>query len=532
MPRKKSTKKEYTLERSPVVTMLGHVDHGKTSILDVIRGTKVQVSEEGGITQSVRAHKVKHTTKDGSDYFITFVDTPGHEAFSEMRSRGAKVTDIAVLVVACDDGVQPQTKEAIAFAKEEKVPIVVALNKIDIKGTDKAKVKRDLATEGVQVEELGGDVIIVETSAKKKRGISDLLDAILLTAEMHQIKKNKLKEGIGEAIVLESTLDKSLGAISLCLMKAGEVSVGDWVGWEDKCGRIRAIKDEFFNDLSQAFESDPCWFIGFNTLIPIGVKLTFFKNKQEAKSLDQVEEVEEEEPTIEETEDDEEEETLDEEVLSQLLEARQDEDIPQLNVIVKAESQGTLEVVKSELEKLSNKETKVNIIEAGTGDITNDDIIKAKEAHGIVLGFRSNLNKNNAKIAQQERVLVRNYQIIYELLDEVEDVMESFKEPEEVEVEVARAQVKKVFELSDGSKVAGCKVIKGTILKGYQCYVERPSVAKEDEKRIGDGKITSLKHGKEEVHEAPKGTECGIFIEPQVDVEKDDEIVCYKIEKE
>jgi translation initiation factor IF-2 len=533
MAKKKTTKKKYNLKRPPVVTMLGHVDHGKTSILDKIRGTKVQVGEAGGITQNVRAHQIEYKTKSGEEYKITFIDTPGHEAFSEMRSRGATVTDIVVLVVAVNDSVQPQTKEAIKYAQKAKVPIVVALNKVDLKGVNKSKVLRELSDQKVQVEKLGGDVIYIETSAKAGTGLDELLEAILLTAEINDLKTKKSKKGIAEAVVLESTTDKSLGAISLCLVKAGEIKVGTFLEQEGGCTKIRAIKDENFTSKESASESEPVWLTGFNEEVPIGETLYFYNDPKdiETKEVKCEPEVESEVETKVKTEGEEgeEEETLDEAILAQLLENNTDNEKPTLPIILKTDSQGTQEVVEKELNKLSTDDSEIRIVDANTGDISEDDIMKAKTTGGIVIGFKSKISKKNEKIARIEKVLVRNYEIIYELLEEVVDVLEGMKEPVEVEVEVARAKIKKVFELSNGLKVAGCKVTKGTIVKGYRCYVERPSLKKEN--RIGEGKIVSLKSKKDEVKEATKGAECGIIIEPQVEIEKDDEVVCFKIEK-
>lgn len=528
MPRKrKKTKKEYTLKRWPVVTMLGHVDHGKTSLLDAIRGTKVQECEAGGITQNVRTHQIEFKAKDNNKYKITFIDTPGHKAFTKMRSRGATVTDIVVLVVAADDGVQPQTKEAIKFTKKAKAPIIVALNKIDKKGINKAKVKRQLSQNGVQIEKLGGDVMCVETSAKEKKGLDELLESILLVGELSQLKKMKSPRGHAFAVVLESSVDKSLGPISLCLIKGGSVAVGDYVSWNSSCTRIRSIKGDNFCNLDQADESEAVWLVGFNTLIPVGVTLYMSEDLREEKKI-----IAPKKKKVIKKEDqitDEQEEEMDQETLSELLSIKkQDTAKPQLSIILKSESQGTLEVAINELEKLSTDEVDLKLIDSSIGEITEDDIQKAKDVNGIVIGFKSKIGNKTEKISRQEKILVKNYDIIYQLLEEASEVIASLKKPELKEVEVARAIVKKVFELSDKSKIAGCKVSKGTIVKGYKCYAQRPS---QKDERVGEGKIVSLKHRKEEVREAQKGTECGILIEPQIDIEKDDEIICFKKEK-
>jgi len=509
--------------KTPVVTMLGHVDHGKTSILDAIRGTKVQEGEVGGITQNVRAHSIEHKTKDEKIHKITFIDTPGHEAFSQMRSRGAKITDIVILVVAVDDGVQPQTKEAIKYALEAKVPIIVALNKIDIKGVDKAKVKRDLSSNGVQIEELGGDVLCIETSAKEKKGINELLDSIILISEMNEMYENQPTLGKGTGVILESTKDQSLGHISLCLIKTGEVKTADYVLCENQTQKVRTLKDEYFQDLPLAKAGDAIWIAGFCGEQKVGEIIHFFETEKEAKEAikEKIPAEINEEATLQEE--------ADPDILAQLLQASSsEEDKISLNVIVKSGNLGTLEVVEDELKKLSTDEIELNIYSSKVGEITKEDILEAKSIGGIVIGFKSKLSKQVTGIAKLEKVLAKNYEIIYELLDEVQDVIISMAEPKEIETEVARAVVKKVFKLSNGKIVGGCQVIKGNVLKGYSVFVERPSLT---EKRIGNGKIVVLKHNKQEVKEAQKGSDCGIMIEPQIELEVDDEIVCFKIEK-
>ncbi len=529
MARISKNKKEYIIKQPPVVTMLGHVDHGKTSILDAIRGTKVQSCEAGGITQSVRAHQITHKTKNNEEYKITFIDTPGHKAFSQMRSRGAKVTDIVVLVVAANDGVQPQTIEAIEFAHESKVPIIVALNKIDLKDTNKSKAIRELSDNGVQVEKLGGDIICIETSAKTQKGLDELLDAILLTAEINITKETKPTKGKAEAVVIESTTDKSLGIISFCLIKSGNINTRDFALWDNNQSRIRAFKDENFCNKKTASTSEPVWITGFDEEIPIGETIHFYEKAEDIKKENKDEKPKQKKEPKETTKENEDTEELDEDTLVKLLGENDKNDFTELKIILKSESQGTLEAAIKELKKLSTNEVKIKIINSSTGDISEDDIFKAKDSDGIVIGFKSYLPKKNAKIARIEKVLVRNYEIIYELLEEIAEVLESMKDPEEKEVEVARTKIKKVFELSDGTKIAGCEVINGTVVKGYQCFVERPSLKKDN--RLGESKIVSLRNKKEEVRESEKNTECGIQLDPEINIEKNDEIVCFKIEK-
>lgn len=506
-PKKSSAKieKKYDLKRTPVVAVLGHVDHGKTSLLDVIRGTNVQAGEAGGITQNVRAHHV-----DWKGHKVTFIDTPGHEAFTAMRARGASVTDIVLLVIAADDGIQPQTRESIKYAKEGKIPMVVAINKTDLPGVDPMKIERELLKENIQTEDLGGDVLTVKTSAKEKKGIDEVMDAIFLTAEIAELKPIEPKDGEAEGIVLESALKKSLGPISLVLVKSGQVKNRDYVAWEGSSSRIRGMKNEFFKDIEEGNQSDPIWILGLDSVLDTGVKLKFYEmpvTKTELKNIENEEVVEEEEIS-----------------LASLL-GNTNDDVKKLNVILKADVKGTLEVVQDELNKLSDDEVKVSVIEGSTGEITEKDITKAKDSRGIVIGFRVGMDDETKKIAKREKVIVMTYEIIYELIQDVESALSGMLEPTEEEVEISRARVKKVFKLTDGSIVGGCIVEKGLVLKGYKVYVLR------GDKRIGDSKIKSLRHGKEEIKEATIKTECGILLDPQIELEAKDIIVCFKVEK-
>ncbi len=520
-------KKDTTLARTPIIAVMGHVDHGKTSILDVIRNTNVQGGEEGGITQNTRAHQIEHNGQK-----ITFIDTPGHEAFSEMRSRGARVTDIVLLVVAADDGVQPQTLESIKFAKEAKVPMMVAINKMDLPGANPDKVKQELSQHDVLVEQFGGDVMTVEVSAVKKTGIDELLESILLQAEILELKKNKVAQGLAEAFVLESTLHEAKGPLSLILLKAGEIKVGDYVVYQGGCDKIRAIMDENFRSMENAQEGDPVWLIGVSDTLPTGEVLLFESDLKSGKALSDkfAEEPTEEIAMIEEVKEKSDEEGDDEDsnlaLLAELLgEQQEEDDIKYLNIVLKTDTQGTLEAVAQKLNSLGDDEVKVNILSSGTGIITEKDILTAKNSKGIVVGFQTQLPADAELVAKRERVLVRNYSIIYKLLEEVEVVLDSMLEPEEEIVEVARAEVRQVFELTNGDKVAGSRVEKGNVIRGYKCFVMR------GDEEIGSGKIVSLKQKKDDVKEIKKGQECGIIIEPAIDVEAGDIIICYKLER-
>ncbi|MBN1915748.1 translation initiation factor IF-2 [Candidatus Dojkabacteria bacterium] len=527
--KKNVRKKQVGLERPPVVAVLGHVDHGKTSLLDAIRGTSVQEGEAGGITQSVRAHQI--TTKNGQR--ITFIDTPGHEAFSAMRSRGAAVTDIVLLVVSAVDGVKPQTKESIKYAKKAGAHIIVAANKIDLPGANLEKLKKELSTNDVLIEEYGGDAIFVPVSAIKKQGLDDLLESILLLAEVHGVKDEKPEKGIAQTVVLESTTDKSLGPVALVLVKRGLFKAGNYTESESGVSKIRTILDEFQKTQDSADVSDPVWIVGLSRALVTGEVVNIFEQEDEAKDFNKSRiketekegegtetfdhEVQDEDLNIEQT---------DLEALANLLgQNREEGEKKKLDIVLKTDAIGTLEAATDEMKKLGEEGLEINILDSGTGEVTEKDVERAKLARGIVLAFRVDVSKDVQAFAKREKVLVRKYEIIYEMIDEVGAALHGLMEPEEEEVEVARALVKKVFVLTNGDLVAGSVVTKGKIIKGYKVFVERKG------ERVADGKVVSLKQNKSEVKEVDKGLDCGILIEPKAEVEEGDEIIAYKIEK-
>ncbi len=514
--------------RTPIVTVMGHVDHGKTSLLDAIRGTTVTATEHGGITQNTRAHQI--VTKAGNK--ITFIDTPGHEAFSAMRARGAEVTDFVLLVVAADDGIQPQTKESIEFAHASKVPIILVINKIDVAGVKPEKIKREIASYGVSVEEYGGDTMCFEVSATKKIGLEELVEGIELLAEVSELKPHASRAGtLAQAYVLESTMDKRLGHVELCILKAGELNVKAFGVSSEEYFRVRSYLDQNQQNTDVIMESDPFWVTGLKKSARTGDMQYFVSDEKSASKL---QEELQSEAVVQETAAA---ETSDaNSLLFKFIVQKQAEDkgVGQkiLNVIVKASTQGTLEAVKNELKKLGDDEKTIRILSAETGEVTENDVKKAKAAGGIVISFQLPANNQVTKLARQDKVIMRNYEIIYEMVDELSGALEGLIEPPEAEVEVARARVKQVFTLTNGDMVAGCEVIKGTMLKGYQVYVERPRLStKEGIAEIGRGKISSLRILKDEVKEAKKGQECGILISPVVtDIQSNDEIVAYKLE--
>lgn len=515
MSAKKNENKKELKPRQPVVTVMGHVDHGKTSFLDAIRGTRVADKEAGGITQNTRAHEV--TTKTG--FKITFIDTPGHEAFSKMRERGSKVTDFVLLIVAADDGVQPQTKESINFAKKQNVPIIVAINKIDIKGINLQKIKTELSSFGVVIEEYGGDTLCFEISAKEKIGLEEVLSGIELLSTIHELKNVEPRAlTYGEAFVLESSMDKKIGNVALCILKSGKLK-GKEIGCSaDQIFKVRAYLDANQKNINEVFESQSFWVTGLKTTIEAGEKIYFTESEENAKKF-----------LVQKEESKEQEELSAESLFAGLLlkreEAKLGLDKKELNVIVKASTKGTLEAIIAKLTSLSSDTTKINILDSGTGDVTEAEIIRAKLAKGIVVTFQLPTPVSVTAIAQKEKVLIRNYEVIYEMFDEVQEVLNGMEEPITEEVEIAKAKVKKIFVLSDDSIVAGSEVVSGIILKGYKVKVVRSG------NEIGRGKIQSVRSGKNEVKEVKKGLDCGIVIEPKVEgIEEGDEIIAYKVE--
>lgn len=508
--------------RTPIVAVMGHVDHGKTTLLDTIRGTKVAAGEVGGITQNTRAHKVnvRNRLKLDHDQFVTFIDTPGHEAFAEMRSRGARVADMVILVVAADDGVQPQTKESIQFIKKAGVPVIIACNKIDAPGANINRIKQELSSNDILIEEYGGDAIFVPVSALKDEGIDSLLENILLVAEINELKDITPVQGSAEGFVLESNTSAELGPVALVILKAGSIMPGQYIVSKDQLHKIRATLDETRRKVEKTSQGDPVWVIGLNKVIPVGENLIFFSSEVEARSL-----LKEIEAKVGEKQEDLSSALDHTDVFAKLLAAKADRDDKEtkLKVMVKADTQGTLEAITAKLGQLRFDGAKVEVFSAETGDLSEGDISMAHDVGAIILAFQVKVTDKLMYMARQQRVLVRSYQLIYEMLNEVEDVVNSMVAPEEEIEEIATAQVKAVFTLSNGKVVAGCQVVEGNVIKGYKIYVDRNG------EEVGEGKIVSLKYKKEDIREAKKGSECGIIIEPSIALEEGDKIVCYKV---
>ncbi|QSR87350.1 translation initiation factor IF-2 [Candidatus Methylacidiphilum infernorum] len=495
--------------RAPVVTFMGHVDHGKTSLLDAIRQTRVAAEEAGGITQHIGAYTVE---KEGRA--ITFIDTPGHEAFTAMRARGASITDIVVLVVAADDGVMPQTIEAINHARSAKVPIIVAINKIDLPGANPLKVKSQLQEIGLIPEEYGGNTIFCEVSATKKIGIDNLLDMILLQAEILELKADY--EGNAKARVIESQIEKGRGPTATVIVQSGRLKVGDLILCGPYHGKVRALIDDRGKNIKEAFPSMPVKVLGLDGAPLPGEELVVEKDEKKLKEIVQ--------ERIESLKKAREESLAPKVTLENIFQAIEEGQKKTLNIVLKADVQGSLEALIGQLKKITSSKVDLDIIHSGVGSISESDILLAKASKGIVIGFNTKTDSVAASLAKREGVQIKLFSVIYELVDQIKEAMSGLLEPELRETIIGTAIVKKVFELSK-YKVAGCLVQSGRIVRGGLARVLR---AKQP---IYDGEILSLKRFQDEVSEVRMGLECGIRLGNFNDYEIDDIIQCYQLEK-
>ena len=493
-------------ERPPVITIMGHVDHGKTSLLDAIRTTNVVEGEAGGITQKIGAYQV---VKDGKR--ITFIDTPGHEAFTDMRARGAQVTDIAILVVAADDGVMPQTVEAISHAKVAKVPIIVAVNKIDKPEANPMKVKQELMEHGIVSVEWGGDVEFVEVSAKKKINLDGLLDTILITSEILELKGNVRKRAKG--VVLESRLDPKIGPIADILVQEGTLKIGDVIVAGEVQGKVKALLNDKGERVNTAIVSQPVEVIGFNNVPDAGDTMYVIQNEQHAKRI--VEEVRKERKIQETTK-----KTISLESLSDQL---KHEDLKELNLILRADSKGSVDALRDSLLKLSNDEVAVNIIQAASGAITESDIKLAEAAGAIIIGFNVRPTTKALKEAETNRVEIRTSGIIYHIIEDIEKALAGMLDPEFKEEYQGRIEIKKVFKVSKVGNVAGCVVIDGKVKSDSNIRILRDNVV------IYEGKLASLKRFKDDAKEVVAGQECGLGVENFNDIKEGDVVEAFEM---
>ncbi len=492
--------------RAPIVTILGHVDHGKTTLLDFIRKSSVASKEHGGITQHIGAYQisVQLTVNSGqkgklstdNSKLITFIDTPGHAAFEKMRSRGAKVADIAVLVVAIDDGIMPQTTEAINHIQGAKVPLIVAVNKIDLPGINLKvqleKIKKQLSDREILVEEYGGDVPMVSLSAKTGEGVDKLLEMILLVSEMHELKGNPDLAPSG--VVIEATLDKFKGPIATILVRNGTLKKGMQILVGGIKGKIRGMFDWNNKPLDEAGPSTPIEVLGLEAVPGVGAVLG---NEAELSEKEQV--------------------------VKSLVDKLKAGATKTLKVIIKADKQGSLEAIQASLEKFNKEEEVVDFIASATGDITEDNVQHALSVGAIIVGFNVKVSPTAAKMAENEHVLVRTYNIIYELLDEIEEVVKTLLEVGQLEEILGKASIIAEFPFGKGERIAGCRMIEGTIAKGQKIRVVREGVL------IGETKLKSLKKVKEEVNKAEKGNDCGMIFDPVVDFAVGDMVESFRV---
>jgi translation initiation factor IF-2 len=495
--------------RPPVVTVMGHVNHGKTSLLDYVRHTNVVAGEAGGITQHIGAYQLE---RDGKR--ITFIDTPGHEAFTAMRARGAQVTDIAVLVIGADDGVMPQTEEAIDHARAANVPIVVAINKIDKPSADAERVKKQLADLGLTVEDWGGTIIAVPVSAKEGTGVDSLLEMILLVAEMSNLRANPDRSAMGT--VIEGKLDKSRGPTATLLVQNGTLHVGDYVVIGETYGHLRAMFNEAGKRIEEAPPSTPVVILGLSDVPDAGEPFAVVTDEKTARALaaERVEarRVEEQRPVR----------TLS---LDEIYAQMQAGAIKELNVILKADVQGALEPVVNSLEDLGNEDLKVNIIHRGTGNVTESDVSLAVASQAIVIGFNVQTEPAAKSMAETEGVQIRQYQVIYKLIEDIDKALKGLLEPVYQDVVIGHAEVRATFTISKIGSVAGVYVEDGIVRRNAQARVLRGG------DQIYDGSITSLKRFKDDVAEVTAGFECGVGLDKFQAFEAGDILEVYRKER-
>jgi translation initiation factor IF-2 len=495
--------------RPPVVTILGHVDHGKTTLLDAVRETNVAEGEVGGITQHIGAYQAEH-----NGHLITFLDTPGHAAFTAMRARGAQGADIVILVVAADDGVMPQTKEAIAHAKAAKVPIIVAMNKIDKANADQERVLQQLAEAGLVPDEWDGDTIVVPMSAKKREGLDDLLEAILLVADTMDIRANPEGEVIGT--VIEAELDKAKGAMATLLVQNGTLEVGDVVIVGKSLGKLKALFDFRGRRIRKAGPSTPVSVMGLNEVPQAGDLFQVVPSEREARSI-----VSEKLQANESSSTNKKANIT----LEQLFDQFKAGEIRELRLIIKADVQGSLEPIMSSLKDLCTEELSVNMLYAETGNITENDVMLAAASKAVIVGFSVQADVAARRLAEKEGVSIRLYDIIYRMIEDIEKALNGMLEPVERETVLGHAEVRKVFRISKVGNIAGCYITDGEIMRNARGKVLRNGEV------VAVGEISSIKHLQEDVKEIRQGFECGISLRNFSDFLEGDRIECVTVEK-
>lgn len=496
------------VNRPPVVTILGHVDHGKTTLLDAIRHTNVASGEAGGITQHIGAYQVEHKNR-----LLTFLDTPGHAAFTAMRARGAQGADIVILVVAASDGVMPQTREAIAHAKAARVPIIVALNKIDRPDANPDYVKHQLADNGLVPDEWDGNTLVVPVSAKMKRGLEDLLEAILLVSDNMDILANPNGKVIGT--VIEARLDKAKGSTATLLVQNGTLQEGDTVLAGNAFGKIRAMFDFRGHKIKSAGPSSPVQVLGLGDVPAAGEVFQVVTNEREARSIIEANHAKQAEINN----------NAPKATLEQLFEKFQAGEVKELPLIIKADVQGSLEPIVNSLNDLSKGDIKINILQAEPGNITENDIMLATASKAIVIGFNVQVENSARSLADSEGISIRLYDIIYRMTEDIEKALKGMLEPEVKEVHIGTATVKAIFKINKVGTIAGCRVTEGELRRNGKIRVLRNG------SKVFEGEVSSLKHEKDDVKEVRQGFECGISLKGYNDMLEGDTLECFTLEK-
>jgi translation initiation factor IF-2 len=500
-------KEEDLVSRPPVVTIMGHVDHGKTSLLDAIRNAHVVDKEAGGITQHIGAYQVKV-----NDRLITFIDTPGHEAFTQMRARGASVTDIVIIIVSAEDGVKPQTKEAIDHAKAAKVPIIVAINKMDLPNANPDRVLQELSECGLTPEEWGGDTLVNRISAKTKMGLNELLENILLIADMNELKANPNRYATGS--VIESKLDKNIGSVTTILIQNGTLRLGDPVVVGNVYGKIRTLKNDKGQDIIEALPSTPVEITGLNEPPVAGDRFMAFETEKEAKKIADERKLRSKEANTNRSG-----MTL-EDLFSKVKEGAKS-----INVVLKTDVKGSEEAIKQSLSKINVEGVTVDVIRSGIGTITESDIVLANASNAIIIGFNVRPSNKIMEIAKEYNADIRLHNVIYKIIEELEDAMLGMLDPEYEEKVTGTAEVRQLFKFSKVGTIAGSFVQDGIIKQNSKARVVRDGIV------VYDGNIASLQRGKDRVNEVKKGIECGITIENFSDIKENDIIEAYVVEE-
>ena len=495
--------------RPPVVTIMGHVDHGKTSLLDYIRNSRVTAGEAGGITQHIGAYTVKMNGRD-----ITFLDTPGHEAFTAMRARGAQATDIAILVVAADDSVMPQTIEAINHAKAANVPIIVAINKMDKPEADPERVKTDLTKYGIVCEDWGGDTIMCPVSAKTGEGVDELLEMILLQADTMELRANPNR--LGRGVIIEAKLDKARGPLATVLMQNGTLHVGDNIIAGLASGRVRALINDRGEKVKEAGPSTPVEIMGFDEVPSAGDEMQAVGDDRLSRQV-----AEERKAKVKASR----EATMAKVSLENMFSNMESGKQTTLNLIIKADVQGSVEAVKQAMEKLSSDEVKVHVLHSAAGAITKDDVNLASAFNAIIIGFNIRPDASAREAAEREKVDVRLYTVIYKAIEDMELAMKGLLAPEYREVLLGHAEVRNVFKITGAGVIAGCYVTDGKVQRNAQVRLLRDNVV------VFEGKLSSLKHYKEDVKEMAAGFECGMSLEGHNDIKEGDVVECFIMEE-